>query len=350
MTPTSPKTRSTQVKAIAIAAAIGVISATAAQAEKVVIYSPHGDEIMTSVADRFTAQTGIDVEYLSLGGGELVDRVRAESANPVADVLYGNPSSVFMELNSEGLLASFTPSWAGDLDPYFRAENDSWFGTIQTPVVLFYNDQMLSAEEAPTDWFELTDSRFADEIIIRSTTSAASRALHAALAYQFDKNGTLETQGWDFFGGLDANIKRYVPDSGLMFQAIGRQEGAVGFWTLSGVIQNRDTNNLPLTIVNAESGSPVLADAIAIVAGAKNRDAAEQFVEFAGGVANQIALANEFNRMPTLDAALADAPAWMSEFEYAIMDVDWGRLAEKQSEWIQYIEDQIRDTGKVQQN
>lgn len=304
--------------------------------------------MMEMVADAFTAETGIDVEFLTAGGGELVDRVRAESANPVADVLFGNPSSVFMELAAEGLLAAYVPPYAADLDPYFRDEAGFWHGTIQTPVVLFYNSDMMSADEAPTDWFDLADPAYAGNIIIRSTTSAASRALHAGLAYQFDRDGTLDTDGWAFFGAWDANIDRYVYNSGLMFQAIGRQEAAIGFWTLSGVTTNQTRNNLPLEIADAESGALVITDGIGIMAGGPNPEGAQAFVDFAGSEAIQEMLATEFNRMPTLDAALEDSPEWMRSFEVSIMDVDWTRLAEMQSDWIRYIEDNVRDGGKVE--
>ncbi len=33
-------------------------------------------------------------------------------------------------------------------------------------------------------------------------------------------------------------------------------------------------------------------------------------------------VANDFNRIPTLDSALKDSPKWMSK-EYKAMDVDW---------------------------
>lgn len=321
-----------------------------AKSDKVVIYSPAGDTILGKVAEDFEEATGYRLEYLFAGGGELVDRIRAEAANPQADVLYGNPSSVFEELKAEGMWEAYTPTWANDLDPYFKDPDGTWYGTIQTPVVLFYNHDMLSASEAPGDWFDLIDPQYQDDIIIRSTTSAASRALHASLMYQFYKEGTLESDGWEFFGKLDANIKRYVYNSGLMFQAIGRQEGSIGFWVLSGVIDNIEKNNMPYTIVDSRSGSPVITDGIAIVKGTKRRDAAEAFVEWAGSPEVQLMLAEEFNRMPTHPEALERAPTWMQEFTYSVMDVDWGILAEKQSEWLQYYEDNVRDSAKVDQD
>ena len=115
------------MKKLALAIAMLLVFATVtafgagrSQSEKVVIYSPHGEVMLTDLADRFESETGITVEFLTAGGGELVDRIRAERANPQADVFYGNPSSVFSELASDGIFAAYTPSWADRVDPLFK--------------------------------------------------------------------------------------------------------------------------------------------------------------------------------------------------------------------------------------
>jgi iron(III) transport system substrate-binding protein len=333
---------------IALALASGVAWAGAPLEQKVIVYSPHGQDMLTDMADQFKKETGIQMEFLVMGGGEIVDRLRAEKDNPQADIMYGNPSSVFVELKQEGLFQVFIPTWAKALDPYFKDSDGTWFGTIQTPVFIFYNNKILSAANAPKDWWDLIDPKYRDQLIFRSTTSAASRVTFASLIYQFDKKGTLQSAGWDFFRKLDANTKRHVANSALMFQAIARGEASMGFWILSDITDSVTKNNMPLTIVNAVSGSPVITDAIAIVKGAKHLEAAKKFVEFAGRPDMQAQLADKFNRMPTHPQALKQAPAWMKQLTYKMMDVDWMRLSQKQSEWLQYYEDNIRDAAKVQ--
>ncbi|MTH54231.1 extracellular solute-binding protein [Bacillus mangrovi] len=317
--------------------------------QKVVVYSPHGEEMLQEVAGMFKEETGIEMEFLTMGGGELVDRIRAEKANPQADIIYGNPSSVFNEMKNDNLLAESSPTWAKEIDPMFKDQDNRWYGTIQTPVVMFYNHDVLSEQDAPKDWKDLADPKYKDQIIVRSTTSAASRATFASLIDQYDQQGTLEKEGWDFIKQMDSNIKKQVSDSSMVFQAIAREEGSIGFWTLDGVIDNVENNNMPFTMVNAESGSPVITDGIAVIEGAKNQSAAEKFIEFAGSKEVQEKLANDFNRMPTNKEALQSSPDWMKNFDYKAMDVDWENLAENSSEWLQNYEDNVRDSSKVEQ-
>ena len=313
---------------------------------KVVVYSCHGEDIMDAISEWFEEETGVEVEYLYLGGAELVDRIRAEKSNPQADIIYGNPSNVFEQMKQEGLLAPSSPSWAQELDSNFVDADGYFYGTIQTPVMLFSYNTLLDEASAPKDWADLAKPEYKDQLIFRSVTSAASRATFSALIEQYDKQGKLDPDGWEFLKQVDANTKKYVTDSNLMFQGIAKGEASVGFWTLDGITTNIKDNNMPLTIVAPESGAVVISDGIAVIEGAKNEANAQAFMEFAGSKEVQLRLAEEFDRMPTLPSAVAEAPEWMRSMEYKAMDVNWETLTEKQADWMQYYNDVIVDASK----
>jgi iron(III) transport system substrate-binding protein len=271
--------------------------------------------------------------------------VRAEKANPQSDVMYGAPSSVYQELKGEDLFQPFAPTWAAKVDPLFKDKDGYWIGTIQTPVLMFYNTEMLSAAEAPKDWKDLADPRYKDMLVFRNALSSSARATYTALLQQYEKQGKLD-EGWAFLKGVDANTKRYYGSGSLLFQAVGRKEAAISFSVLNDVIDNQIKNKMPLQAIDAASGSPVITDAIAVIKGAKHPEAAKAFVEYAGGAEAQAMLAQKFNRMPTLPDALAQAPAWMGKIKFKIMDVDWGALAAKQSEWMQKWDTEVKDSAK----
>ena len=325
--------------------ALGLIQAQAADLEeKVVVYSTHGESMLELVADAFQKETGVKVDFINLKG-ELADRVRAEKANPQSDVMYGAPSSVFLELKAEDLFAPFTPSWAGEINPLFKDADGYWIGTIQTPVLMFYNSEMLTKENAPKDWSDLTDPQYKDLLISRNALSSSARATYAALLQQFEKKNDLDG-GWRFLKAMDGNMKRYYGSGSLLFQATGRKEAAISFAVLNSIIDNKMNNQMPIEPISAQSGSPVITDGIALIKGAKNPNAGKAFIEFAGSPKIQSLLAKEFNRLPTHPTAIANAPKWMSEIQFKVMDVDWGALSDKQSEWMQKWDAEIKDTGK----
>jgi iron(III) transport system substrate-binding protein len=325
--------------------ALGFIQAQAGDLEgKVVVYSTHGESMLELVADAFTKETGVKVDFINLKG-ELADRVRAEKANPQSDVMYGAPSSVFLELKTEDLFDPFVPSWAGEINPLFKDDDGYWIGTIQTPVLMFYNSEILSKEEAPEDWCDLADPQYKDMLVSRNALSSSARATYASLLQQFEKKNDL-AGGWRFLQAVDGNMKRYYGSGSLLFQAIGRKEAAISFAVLNGIIDNKINNQMALTPIDAKSGSPVITDGIALIKGAKHPNSGKAFIEFAGSPAIQSLLAKKFNRLPTHPAAIADAPKWMSEIQFKVMDVDWGALSNKQSEWMQKWDAEIKDSGK----
>ena len=83
--------------------------------------------------------------------------------------MFGGASSLFMEMTNEGLFQSTTPSWASELDPMFKDKDGAWYGTIKTPVMMFYNTSMLSKDKAPKDWSDLTKPEYKNLIVSRDT-------------------------------------------------------------------------------------------------------------------------------------------------------------------------------------
>ena len=330
---------------IAAIAGFGIYKMTGNNMEKtVIVYSTHGESLLGAVADAFEKETGIKVEYINVKG-ELADRVRAEKENPQSDVMYGAPSSVFIELKNEDLFDPFVPSWAGVINPLFKDADGYWIGTIQTPVLMVYNSEMYSPEEAPADWSDLADPKYRNKLVFRNALSSSARATFSALLQQYDKRGELE-KGWEFLKMVDANTKQYYGSGSLLFQAIGRKEAGISFYVLNDTIDNKLKNNMPLEIVDAKSGSPVITDGIALIKGAKHPNAAKAFIEFAGSAKTQSMLANKFNRFPTHPAAIKDSPEWMADIKFKAMDVDWGDLSKKQSEWMQKWDAEIKDSNK----
>ena len=312
------------------------------QDEKLVIYSTHPENLIEAVASEFEKETGIEVDYINLKGA-LADRVLAEKDAPQADIMYGGASSLFIDLSKKDVFEKTTPSWAEDLNPLFKDPNGTWYGTIQTPVVMFYNSEMLSKGEVPKDWSDLIKPEYKNQLVFRDARSSSAKATYSSLLYQYEKEGKL-SEGWEFMKALDANTKQYYGSGSLQFQAVGRKEASLSFAVLSSIIVNKE-KGLPLEIINAESGLPVITDAIAVIKNAKHKDAAVKFLEFAGSAKIQSKLAVEFNRMPTLDAAIATSPKWMQEIKFKAMDVDWKVLSENQSDWMQKWDSEIKSNN-----
>jgi len=311
--------------------------------DKLVIYSTHPEDMLEVIADGFTNKTGVKVDFINLKG-ELADRVRAEKDNPQADIMYGGASSLFITMSEDGIFESIEPTWFGALDDDFKDANGRWFGVMKTPVTLFYNSETLSEEEAPKSWADLADSKYKGKIVSRDYVSSSQRAAMVALLDYYSSKSSFE-DGVNYLKTLDQNTKNYHGSGSLHFQDVGKGDAPISYGVLSAIIDNANKNDMPLEVIDAEEGSVIITDAIAAIKNAPHPNAAEAFVEYAGSEEVQIKLANEFNRMPTLDSAVTKCPEWM-QIPLKSMKVDWKNVAENELDWLNLWDTEIRDSGK----
>ena len=312
--------------------------------DTVVVYTTHKEEMLEVISDEFTKETGVNVEFINLKG-ELAERVRSEKDNPQADVMFGGDTSTYMQLKDEGLYEKTNPSWKDELDKSFKDSEGYWYGTIKTPVMMFYNTDVLSKDKAPTDWSDLTKSEYKDLIVTRDSLSSSMRSTVCALI-DYNIKTKNEDAAWEYLKGLDANTKNYYNSGSVMYQAIGKGEAAISIAVLSDIIDNKENNGMPLEVVDAKSGSVIITDCVAALKNAPHPNAAAKFVDFVGSAKVQAMIANDFNRIPTLQSALKDSPEWMST-EYKAMDVDWSTIGKNQSKWIEKWENDIINSNKV---
>ena len=299
--------------------------------DKVVVYTAHPEEMLDLIIEGFTEETGIEVECLNVGG-DLAERVRSEKDNPQADVIYGQDTATYMALKDEGCLAPSSPSWADELDDFFKDSEGYWYGTIKTPVMMFYNTEIMTEEEAPKDWKELADPKYDDQIIIRGSAASSSATLISCWLDYFSSTES-EDAGWQFISDFDQNVKYYDDVKTLIMQAVGKGEAAIGISTLNDIYDNVINNGLPLKEIYSESGDVVLCDCAGVINDCANPNAAAAFLEYVGSPEVQAQIANEFFRVPTLDSALADSPEWMAN-EIKTMEVDWVNIGEHKADWI----------------
>jgi iron(III) transport system substrate-binding protein len=314
--------------------------------DKVVIYSPHGKDILSEFEKQFEAEHDVDVEWLDMGSQEVLDRVRSEKNNPQADVWWGAPSVMFDQAKDEGLLQPYEPSYSGALADNFHEADWHWSGTSQTPEVIMYNSKELTEEEAPKDWDELLDPKWKDEIIIRyPLASGTMRTIFSAMIYRDFKDSNDPAKGYEWLEKLDANTKEYSANPEMMYNKVAKGEGSVSVWAMPDVVMLKENKNYPFEFIVPESGTPVLTEGIAIVKNAPHQKAAEAFYEFVNTPEAAKLLAEKFYRIPTRDD-VTDLPKWITDTEIKAMDIDWKVFQDNSDAWMKYWDENIKSGDK----
>ncbi|SDD96316.1 iron(III) transport system substrate-binding protein [Bhargavaea beijingensis] len=316
--------------------------------EKVVIYSPHGSDILGDFKQRFEEEYGIKMEFLDMGSQEILDRIRSEKNNTQADVWWGAPQVNFDQAKDEGLLAEYKPSYADALDDMYYDEDWMWTGTSMTPEVIMYNNKEISEEEAPKDWDDLIDPKWQDELIIRyPLASGTMRTIYSAMIYRTYKDTEDTKEGYEWLEKLDNNTKEYSANPELMYNQLAKGVGSLTVWNMPDAVMLAEEKGYPFGYVLPASGTPVLTEGIAIVKDAPHPKAAEAFYEFVNTPEAAKLLAEKYYRIPTRDD-VTDLPEWITEAEDDIkpMDIDWALFQEKSDEWMDHWDNQIKNAEK----
>ncbi|MGL4676582.1 MAG: extracellular solute-binding protein [Brevinema sp.] len=304
-----------------------IISCTSNQ-RKIVLYSPHTETLLESVADRFEQETGIKVEFLNMGTDTVVERIKSERNKPLADIIYGGSASYYADLKKEGLLVQATPSWAEYLDPSFIDPENYWFGVMQTPAILYYNTNNI--KESPVTWIDLTNTQFKNKLIWLGAGGTVSTFI-AVMGINNSKNGG-DAKEW--FTRLDENITEYHQNTTISYQAMNSPAGGISMFVLPYIADGIYNYNYPWAIVSTKDGVINIIDSVGIIANSPNTEDAKIFLEWVGSPENQKILAKDFNRMPTHSQAIVNSPQWMKDFNIPSMTVDWAQVSEQMPEWI----------------
>ncbi|GAA3839092.1 2-aminoethylphosphonate ABC transporter substrate-binding protein [Streptomyces chiangmaiensis] len=121
----------------------------------------NGDGWYDRVFKDFEKQTGIKVEYVEGGSGEVVQRALRERTNPQADVLVTLPPFI-QQAGGKGLLAKYAPQGSDQVSGADKAEDGTWTSVVNNYFGFVYNKQEL--KQAPTTWEELLDGKYKEKL------------------------------------------------------------------------------------------------------------------------------------------------------------------------------------------
>jgi iron(III) transport system substrate-binding protein len=105
-----------------------------AEKQKLVIYTARDKSVVDEIIPKFNAKhPEVEVEVLTLGAQQILERVRGEKANPQADFWWGGTQSALMTAANEDLLESYKPSFAESIPALYKDAKDRWYGEMLLP-------------------------------------------------------------------------------------------------------------------------------------------------------------------------------------------------------------------------
>ena len=280
------------------------------------IYTSHKAEVWRPIVREFEERTGIWVTVETGGSNELLERIHREEDAPRADVMFGG--------GVEGLAAyadCFTPYTARDadkLDARFSRADGLWTPFSTLPVVLIYNNKLLSAARV-TGWHDLLSPAFRGHIAFADPEISGSCftslvTMTAALGNDWREDIR------SFAKNLDG---RQLDSSGAVLDQVADGGAWLGV-TLEETALKYVSGGADVGIVYPKEGTSAVPDASALVKGAPHEDNAKKFLDFTVSQDVQRLLGERFYRRSVrTDVPTGESLPDLERICFVDYDVDW---------------------------
>ena len=245
-------------------------STSATGSGKVTVYMPSPAGLADKLAEGFTAKTGIEVEQFQGTTGEILARLEAEQANPVADVVILASWSDGLSMKADGKLESYTPANADKIvDGWLDADNEL-FGYSASAVGVIYNTTVFPTMDA--DWNALGGEKYKDQLAIPDPEKSGACKDFVA--------GYVTSNGWTDFEAMAANGMKAPGANKAALEAV--TTGEVGA-LVAGVDYNAYSSKAkgePIDIYYPAGGTIVNPRPAMILKTAPDMDNAKAFVDY----------------------------------------------------------------------
>lgn len=282
------------------------------------------NESYKALFDKFTAEVGAPVEFVSMSSGEVLSKLKAEGGKPAADLWFGGGIDSFMSAADSGLLEKVDFDRASSFADGFKSPDNYWFSKGATVVGFIVNNDILSeiGAEAPKSWADLTNPVFKDEIMMSSP--AVSGTNYAAVAALLQTMG--EDKGWEYLAQLNDNIPFYTKRGSDPSTRVAAGEAAVGITYIDNTLDDILADGT-LSIVYPEEGMPYIPDGVAAFAGADDVEDAKLFIEWLFSSDENLKTLADIDKKTTMLLALPDVSGLTLDFDTSqLMDEDLSKF------------------------
>ncbi len=269
--------------------AFGVLAAGLVSAAEVNVYSARSEELIKPALDRFTEETGIEVNLITESADALIRRIELEGVNSPADVLLTVDAGRLFRAEEAGILASVDSEVLRENIPAaYRHPEGKWFGLSLRSRVIMFDKSRVSADEI-ADYEDLADPKWKRQICIRSSGNIYNQSL---LASMIEHRGEEATEAWA--EGLVANLARR-PQGGDRDQiravVAGQCKLAVAnTYYLAGMINSGVAEDVAVAEQigvlwpnQDDRGAHMNVSGAGMIKTSKNQDEARQLIEFLSG-------------------------------------------------------------------
>jgi iron(III) transport system substrate-binding protein len=254
------------------------------------------------LVEEFEKESGVKVEVVAAGTGELLERVESEKANPLADIFWGGSLSTVKP--KAALFEEYRSINEDHIQKDFKNVEGSITRFTDIPSVIMINTNLIG--DVKVEGYEdLLNPALKGRIAFADPSKSSSSYEHLINMLYAMGNGNPDN-GWDYVTKLSKNLDgKLLSGSSAVYKGVADGEYAVGLTFEEGGAKYV-ADGAPVKLVYMKEGVISKPDGIYIIKNAKHMENAKKFIDFITSKKAQTLITQKLHRRSVRDDV--DAP------------------------------------------
>ena len=246
---------------------------------EITIYSGRNEMLVGPLLEQYEQQTGTKLNVKYADTAELAATILEEGTNSPADIFFAQDAGALGALAAEDRLQKLPEAVLNKVDSRFRSPDGDWVGVSGRARVVVYDSQTITETDLPETIFGFTDPKWKGKLGWVPTNGSFQAFVTALRVLEG------EDRAKEWLEGIKANEPKVYDNNTAVVQAVGAGEIQAGFVNHYYLLQQlKERGNTfgarNYYLKNGDPGALVNVAGASILNTSKNREAAEQFVQF----------------------------------------------------------------------
>ena len=299
------------------------------QATSLVVYSPHPVEFITELVRNFENDTGIHVEAIQKGTGEILSKLALDQDSPPCDVMWGG--SLSSVASAEKLFEPYTSPNEEFFQSAYKNTEGVFTRFSDVPSIFMVNKNLAGNMEI-SGYYDLLRPELKGRIAFADPNLSSSSWEHL-LNMVYATGGGDEEKGWEYVRRLCENLDgTLLSGSKKVYEGVSDGTFVVGLTFEEGGANYAETDD-NISLVYMSEGVVFTPDGVYIVKGTPHLEQAKQFVDYMTGKNAQTYIAKVLNRR-SVRVDVGIKPYLVSKEKINEIHVDYRTAGDLKEEWL----------------
>ena len=246
--------------------------------KELTVYTARSETLNNAVIQNFEKDTGIKVNVVVAGTGEVVKRVASEKDNPLGDVLWAGSEA--MLASKQDLFEKYVSSENDKMMPEFRNTTGYFTPAFSDPTVFIVNKK-LKGDMKIEGFADLLNPALKGRISFGDpvNSSSAFQSL-ACMLYDMGNGDPFSSSAWDYVDKFLKQLNgKMANSSSQVFKGVAGGEYVVGL-TWEDPAANLVKSGADVEVVFPKEGALYAPQSVQIIKNCKHPENARKFIDY----------------------------------------------------------------------